>query len=177
MQLLQFLAWVATQGIKHIPKKLLIQAFNSFKGKLPGRDVILKTARNLWDDVIKKTSTKDLTKQIRQDIKKDRPFPGAGPLKVVPKEKSFIELMKDKGHKFLAKDSPEYLAHIKKTKVVKPKPPKVVNIGDRIIKQMQKEGKPVKFDDLVRIYGKKPPNLKADGGRIDKALPGRSRDI
>ena len=61
---------------------------------------------------------------------------------------------------------------------MKPKAPKVVNIGDRIIKQMQKEGKKVKFDDLVRIYGKKkPPTLKADGGRIDKALPGRSRDI
>ena len=80
-------------------------------------------------------------------------------------------------------------------KIVKPKPklqidkskqiiegmkPKegVVNIGDRIIKQMQKEGKTVKFDDLVRIYGKKkPPTLKADGGSIDKALSGRSRDI
>ena len=60
---------------------------------------------------------------------------------------------------------------------MKPKAPKVVNIGDRIIKQMQKEGKTVKFDDLLRIYGKKPPTLKADGGRIDKALPGRSRDI
>ena len=61
---------------------------------------------------------------------------------------------------------------------MKLKDPKVVNIGDRIIKQMQKEGKPVKFDDLLRIYGKKkPPTLKADGGRIDKALPGRSRDI
>ena len=63
-------------------------------------------------------------------------------------------------------------------KGMKPKGPKVVNIGDRIIKQMQKEGKTVKFDDLVRIYGKKkPPTLKADGGRIDKALPKRSRDI
>ena len=60
---------------------------------------------------------------------------------------------------------------------MKPKAPKVVNIGDRIIKQMQKEGKTVKFDDLLRIYGKKPPHLKADGGRIDKALSGRSRDI
>ena len=60
---------------------------------------------------------------------------------------------------------------------MKPKAPKVVNIGDRIIKQMQKEGKTVKFDDLLRIYGKKPPHLKADGGRIDKALPKRSRDI
>ena len=53
----------------------------------------------------------------------------------------------------------------------------VVNIGDRIVKQMQKQGQTVTFDDLARIYGKKPPNLKADGGRIDKALPGRSRDI
>ena len=60
---------------------------------------------------------------------------------------------------------------------MKPKASKVVNIGDRIIKQMQKEGKPVKFDDLLRIYGKKPPTLKADGGSIDKALSGRSRDI
>ena len=67
-----FLAWVATQGIKHIPKKFLIQAFNSFK-KLPGNQVILKTAKNLWDDVIKKTSTKDLAKQIR-----DKP--------IIPKE-------------------------------------------------------------------------------------------
>ena len=61
---------------------------------------------------------------------------------------------------------------------MKLKDPKVVNIGDRIIKQMQKEGKTVKFDDLLRIYGKKkPPTLKADGGSVDKALPGRSRDI
>ena len=60
---------------------------------------------------------------------------------------------------------------------MKLKDPKVVNIGDRIIKQMQKEGKTVKFDDLLRIYATKPPHLKADGGRIDKALPGRSRDI
>jgi len=52
-----------------------------------------------------------------------------------------------------------------------------VNIGDRIVLQMQKQGKKVTFDDLLRIYGKKPPHLKAGGGRIDKALPGRSRDI
>ena len=60
---------------------------------------------------------------------------------------------------------------------MKSKGPQVVSIGDRIIKQMQKEGTTVKFDDLLRIYGKKPPHLKADGGRIDKALPKRSRDI
>jgi hypothetical protein len=146
-----------------------------------GRRILKTAADNKWvtnmiQKLKSKASTQKIADKVREGIKKDRPFQGFTP-KVVKKEKSFIELMKDKGHKFLAKDSPEYLAHIKKTKVVKPKPPKVVNIGDRIIKQMQKEGKPVKFDDLVRIYGKKPPNLKADGGRIDKALPGRSRDI
>tara|TARA_Y100001951_G_C11056937_1_gene138712 strand:+ start:69 stop:458 length:390 start_codon:yes stop_codon:yes gene_type:complete len=76
-------------------------------------------------------------------------FKGFTP-KVVPKEKSFIELMKEKGHKFLAKDTPEYLAHIKKTKPKRP--------------------------SNIIPFPKKPPG-KADGGRIDKPLPTRSRDI
>ena len=145
----QFLAWAATQGFKNI--KVLRQAYNSFK-KFPGKDAILKKAKNLLDDAIKKTSTKDLADKVRQGYKK-RPFPGFKPKLQIDKSKQIIEGMKPKG-------------------------PKVVNIGDRIIKHMQKEGKKVKFDDLVRTYGKKkPPTLKADGARIDKALPGRSRDI
>jgi len=52
-----------------------------------------------------------------------------------------------------------------------------VNLGDRIIKKMQREGKNVTFEDIIRIYGPKKPPGKADGGRIDKALPTRSRDI
>jgi hypothetical protein len=71
----QFLAWAATQGFKNI--KVLRQAYNSFK-KFPGKDVVLKTAKNLWDDVIKKTSTKDLAAKVRQGYKK-RPFPGFKP--------------------------------------------------------------------------------------------------
>ena len=148
MGLPQFIAWATAQGFKN--KNLLRQAYNSFKGKLPGRDVILKTARNLYDKAIAKVPTKKIADKIRQDLKKDRPFPGAGPLKVVPKEKSFIELMKEKGHKFLAKDTPEYLAHIKKTKPKRP--------------------------SNIIPFPKKPPG-KADGGRIDKALSTRSRDI
>jgi len=147
----QFLAWAATQGFKNI--KVLRQAYNSFKGKLPGKDVILKTAKNLYDDVIKKTSTKDLAKQIRQ---KDK----------LPLPKEYVI-------KNLKKEFPNW----KFKKVPPSRKGKVVNIGDRIIEQMQKQGKTVKFDDIARIYKKKPPTLKADGGSIDKALPKRSRDI
>ena len=147
----QFLAWAATQGFKNI--KVLRQAYNSFKGKLPGKDVILKTAKNLYDDVIKKTSTKDLAKQIRQ---KDK----------LPLPKEYVI-------KNLKKEFPNW----KFKKVPPSRKGKVVNIGDRIIEQMQKQGKTVKFDDIARIYKKKPPTLKADGGSIDKALSGRSRDI
>ena len=147
----QFLAWAATQGFKNI--KVLRQAYNSFKGKLPGKDVILKTAKNLYDDVIKKTSTKDLAKQIRQ---KDK----------LPLPKEYVI-------KNLKKEFPNW----KFKKVPPSRKGKVVNIGDRIIEQMQKQGKTVKFDDIARIYKKKPPTLKADGGSVDKALPKRSRDI
>jgi hypothetical protein len=148
----QFLAWAATQGFKNI--KFLRQAFNSFKGKFPGKEVVLKTAKNLWDDVIKKTSTKDLTKQIRQDIKKDRPFPGAGTLKVVPKTKQIVE----------------------KLKTVKPGEKVIVPIGSKkppFI--LTKTPKPKGPAEIIQ-FPKKPPG-KADGGRIDKALPTRSRDI
>jgi len=153
----QFLAWVATMGWRVVGKQKYL-----FK--------VWKEATKGGKEVLKSQFPKLLNKA--KDYYKN--FKGAD-LKSVKKEKSFIELMKDKGHKFLAKDSPEYLAHIKKTKVVPKK--EVVNIGDRIVLQMQKQGKKVTFDDLLRIYGKKPPHLKAGGGRIDKALPGRSRDI
>ena len=59
----QFLAWAATQGFKNI--RLLRQAYNSFK-KFPGKDVILKKAKNLLDDLIKKTPTKDIANKVRQ---------------------------------------------------------------------------------------------------------------
>ena len=180
----QFLAWAATQGFKNI--KVLRQAYNSFK-KLPPKEVILKRAKNLYDDLIKKTPTKDITKQIRQKIKEDKltipkEFNRFKP-EIVPKKGMFDNIFTKMYKEVMG--PPRVVKpklKIEKSKQIiegmKPKAPKVVNIGDRIIKQMQKEGKPVKFDDLVRIYGKKkPPTLKADGGSIDKALSGRSRDI
>ena len=80
-----FLAWAATQGIKHIPKKFLLQAFNSFKGKLPSNQVILKTAKNLYDDLIKKTPTKNIADKIRQDMK-------VKPIKVPEQTKNILNI-------------------------------------------------------------------------------------
>ena len=140
----QFLAWAATQGFKNI--KLLRQAYNSFK-KFPGKDVVLKTAKNLWDDVIKKTSTKDLADKVRQKIKPIIPkqFNKFKPEIVPKKPKTLGDALKTGTH----------------TKVPTPshlKPP-----------SLRKSN--------VIPFPKKPPTLKADGGSIDKALPKRSRDI
>ena len=159
MKRIEFLIWAGKHGWKH-GQRYLQKAYNHFydKGKIPDPKVILQKAKNYYDNfegfkptaVPKKGMFDNIFTKMYKEV--------MGPPKVVKpklkieKSKQIIEGMK-------------------------PKAPKVVNIGDRIIKQMQKEGKTVKFDDLLRIYGKKPPHLKADGGRIDKALPGRSRDI
>ena len=136
----QFLAWAATQGFKNI--KVLRQAYNSFK-KFPGKDVVLKTAKNLWDDVLKKTSTKDLAAKVRQGYKK-RPFPGFKP-KIVPKKPSPLGDALKAGE-YIKVPTPKGL-----------KPPSLKKSN-------------------VIPFPKKPPGI-ADGGRIDKALPTRSRDI
>ena len=152
-----FLAWVATQGIKHIPKKFLYQAFNSFKGKLPSNQVILKTAKNLYDDVIKKTSTQKIADKVRQKIKP-----------IIPKQFNKFE-----------------------PKIVKPKIQTTRGLGDLWPRQLEKILKTGKYTKVPTPKGLKPPSLrksnvipfpkkppgKADGGRIDKALPKRSRDI
>ena len=158
MKRIEFLIWAGKHGWKH-GQRYLQKAYNHFydKGKIPDPKVILQKAKNYYDNftgfkptvVPKKGMFDNIFTKMYRDV--------MGPPKVVKpklkieKSKQIIEGMKPKEG--------------------------VVNIGDRIIKQMQKEGKPVKFDDLVRIYGKKkPPTLKADGGSIDKALPKRSRD-
>ena len=132
-----FVAWVAAQGIKHIPKKLLIQAFNSFKGKLPGKDVILKTAKNFYDKVIAKVPTKKIADKIRKDIKKDKP------------------------KRFEWEPQENFDARL------------------RAILEKHKAKLPKKTAEIIKFPKpfKKPPHLKAGGGRIDKALPGRNRDI
>ena len=148
---LEFSTWAIARGFRH--KKLLLQAYNSLKGKFPGKEVVLKKAKNLLDDLIKKTPTKDLTKQIRQKIKpvqKPRPFPGFKPTivpktKIVPKKPNPLEDALKAG-KYKKVPTPSGL-----------KPPGLKKSN-------------------VIPFPKKPPG-KADGGRIDKALPKRSRDI
>ena len=140
----QFLAWAATQGFKNI--KLLRQAYNSFK-KFPGKDVVLKTAKNLYNDLIKKTSTQKIADKVRQKIKP-----------IIPKQFNKFE-----------------------PKIV-PKKPKTLGdalkAGEYIKVPTPKGLKPpsIKKSNVIP-FPKKPPTLKAGGGRIDKALPGRSRDI
>ena len=161
----QFLAWAATQGFKNI--KVLRQAYNSFK-KFPGKDVVLKTAKNLWDDVIKKTSTKDLVKQIRNKPIIPKQFNKFEPKIVKPKQldKNFIRISKDQ------------IDDIERSIANKPK-----TLGDALKTGQYKTvptPKGLKPPSLrksnVIPFPKKPPG-KADGGSIDKALSGRSRDI
>ena len=161
----QFLTWALAQGFKHT--KFLRQAYRHFAstGKIPGKEVILKTARNLYDKFIAKVPTKKIADKVRKDLKKTDE--GRKVRKQMEKVKIESEV------RTTPRPSSELKAIEEGMKLKKG----VVNIGDRIVLQMQKQGKKVNFDDLLRIYGKKPPNLKADGGRIDKALPGRSRDI
>ena len=131
MGLPQFLAWAATQGFKHT--KFLRQAYNSFAaGKIPGKDVILKTARNFYDKAIAKVPTKKIVNKIRQDMK-------VKPIKVPEQTKNIL--------------------NIKSTLEGRP----VIVVPER----------PFKGWTPRVIKGGK----KADGGRIDKPLPTRSRDI
>ena len=136
MTLPQLLVWAAAQGFKHT--KFLRQAYNSFaKGKIPGKDVILKTAKNFYDKVIAKVPTKKIAEKIRKDIKKDKP------------------------KRFEWEPQENFDARL------------------RAILEKHKAKLPKKTAEIIKFPKpfKKSPHLKAGGGRIDKALPGRSRDI
>jgi len=135
MTLPQFLVWAAAQGFKHI--KFLRQAYRHFAstGKIPGKEVILKTAKNFYDKFIAKVPTKKIAEKVRKDIKKDKP------------------------------------------KRFEWEPQKNFDARLRAIVEKHKAKLPsAKIIQFPKPF-KKPPHLKADGGRIDKALPGRSRDI
>ena len=101
-----------------------------------------------------------------------------------------IRLLKQKAHKPKTSD----VAQRVREKMLKDKPfegftPKIVPKKPNILGDALKTGKHIKVPtpkglkppglkkSNVIPFPKKPPHLKADGGRIDKALPGRSRDI
>ena len=174
-----FLAWVAAQGIKHIPKRWLIQAFNSFK-KLPGNQVILKKAKNLWDDAIKKTPTKDIADKVRDKLIIPKQYNKFTPtivpkIKIVPKKPNPLGDALKTG-KYKKVPTPKKLTPKTETDKVLEE----IGIKDKIFIDKGTLKGPRKFDFGSKvIYGKfpkKPPG-KADGGSIDKALPKRSRDI
>ena len=175
-----FLAWAATQGIKHIPKKFLLQAFNSFKGKLPSNQVILKTAKNLYDDLIKKTPTKDLTKQIRQKIKKDKTLDFNVPLR----NKQSKEFIKEWNKNTSPKQWEKIIENLEGIKIPKkpfqgfkpPIVPKQFNKFRPRVIQGGKSKKPIPAEDIIKKGDWDPSGFKS-GGRIDKALPKKSRDI
>ena len=164
MGYVQFLAWVTKQGLK---SKVLQKYLNkAWQEATKGGKVVLEShfrkilnkAKNYYEG-FKRAGLKTVPKKTVDEAKKVR--------KQMEKVKIESEI------RTTPRPSSELKAVEEGMKLKKG----VVNIGDRIILEMQKQGKKVTFDDILRIYGKKPPHLKAGGGRIDKALPGRSRDI
>ena len=123
---MKFLQWAAAQGWKH-GQRYLQKAYNHFYDKGKLPD----------------------PKAILQKAKNYYDdFTGFTPTVVKPKPIKVPEQTKNiLGIKSTLKGRP--------VEAVTPKTG-IANIGDRIIKQMQKEGTTVKFDDLLRIYGKKP---------------------
>ena len=160
----QFLAWVATMGWRVVGKQKYL--FKVWKEATKGGKEVLKSqfpkllnkAKNYYKNFIG-ANLKTVPKKTVAEAKKVR--------KQMEKVKIESEI----------RTTPRPSSEIKAVNEGMKLKKGAVNIGDRIVLQMQKQGKKVTFDDLLRIYGKKPPHLKAGGGRIDKALPGRSRDI
>ena len=99
-----------------------------------------------------KPKTSDIAQKVREGLRKDRPFQGFKP-EIVPK--------KDMFNNIFTKMYKEVMG-----------PPKIVpKVVPKVVKPK------VEKSNVIPLFPKKPPTLKADGGRIDKALPKKSRDI
>jgi hypothetical protein len=87
----------------------------------------------------------------------------------------------------LLKKAQDFKANFKtfEPKIVKPinvpeQTKNILNIKSTLKGRPVKVVKPklkVEKSNVIPLFPKKPPTLKADGGRIDKALPKKSRDI
>ena len=135
-----------------------------------GRRILKTAADNKWvTNMIQKLKSKaastqktsDVAKKVREGMKKDKPFHEGFKPTIVPK-----------------------------TKIVPKKPDP---LGDILQGKphIDKQGRSWVFEKVPTPKGLRPPGLKksniipfpkkppgkADGGSIDKALPGRSRDI
>ena len=128
-----------------------------------GRRIIKTAADSKWvantirllKQKAHKPKTSDVAQKIRQDMKK----PGEG-FKSTTIPKQFNKFTPK-----IVRKKPNILGDALKTGKYKTVPtPKGLK-------------PPSLKKSNVIPFPKKPPTLKADGGRIDKALPGRSRDI
>ena len=101
-----------------------------------------------------------------------------------------IRLLKQKAHKPKTSDVVKKVREgLKADKPFEGFTPKIVPKKPKTLGDALKTGKHTKVPtpkglkppglkkSNIILFPKKPPTLKADGGRIDKALPGRSRDI
>ena len=156
MKRIEFIMWAGKQGWKY-GQKYLNKAYNHFydKGMLPDPKTILQKAKNY------------MSPRFLADKKRSA--------KIIPKEwnKFKPEIVKP----IKVPEQTKNILNIKST--LKGRPVKVVpepKVGDAMKVFEERVIGPAKV-----IYGrfpKKPPRKpKADGGSIDKALSGRSRDI
>ena len=111
-----------------------------------------------------KPKTSDIAQKVREGLRKDRPFQGFKP-PIFPKQfnkfKPEIVPKKDMFNNIFTKMYKEVMG-----------PPKIVpKVVPKVVKPK------VEKSNVIPLFPKKPPTLKADGGRIDKALPKKSWDI
>jgi len=165
---MKFLQWAAAQGWKH-GQRYLQKAYNHFydKGKLPDPKAILQKAKNLYDDVIKKTSTK----QVRQKIKEDNTLDFSVPFRNKESIKIIEQFKKNTSPKQWEKII-ENLEGIKipkspfqgfKPKIVPKKPNPLADVLNAR-KYTKVPTPPGLKKSNVIPFPKKPPNLKAEGG-------------
>ena len=161
MGYINFLLWAGKQGLKN---KVLQKYLNkAWQEATKGGKIVLESQ---WPKLLNKA--KDYYKGFKTVDPKIVP-------KIVPKKPNPLGDALKTG-KYTKVPTPKHLTP--KTKI------KDLQIGPHIdsrgrfwpkfVKPIPKG--PAKIIKFPKPF-KKPPHLKADGGRIDKALPGRSRDI
>ena len=169
----KFLKWAGEQALKNkVLQKYLNKAWREAE-KL-GRPIIEKN----FPGILKKAQ--DLTKQIRQKIKKDKTLDFNVPLR----NKQSKEFIKEWNKNISPKQQEKIIENLEGIKIPKkpfqgfkpPIVPKQFNKFRPRVIQGGKSKKPIPAEDIIKKGDWDPSGFKS-GGRIDKALPKKSRDI
>jgi hypothetical protein len=169
----KFLKWVGEQALKNkVLQPYLNKAWREAE-KL-GRPIIEKN----FPGILKKAQ--DLTKQIRQKIKKDKTLDFNVPLR----NKQSKEFIKEWNKNISPKQQEKIIENLEGIKIPKkpfqgfkpPIVPKQFNKFRPRVIQGGKSKKPIPAEDIIKKGDWDPSGFKS-GGRIDKALPKKSRDI